>query len=82
MGFDYFYGFTHARNIHTIIEQDTVVKEVKPVENQPLMIAKAVDFLKEYSSNKQKPFFLYFPMCPETGGAAPEYVGKGERILR
>ena len=25
IGFDYFYGFTHARNIQTIIEQDTVV---------------------------------------------------------
>ena len=79
LGFDYFYGFTHARNIHTIIEQDTVVKEVKPVENQPLMIAKAVDFLKEYSSHKQRPFFLYFPMCPPHKPVvpAPEYVGKG-----
>ena len=82
VGFDYFYGFTHARNIQTIIEQDTVVKEVKPVENQPLMIAKAIDFLKERSLNKEKPFFLYFPMCPPHKPVvpAPQYVGKGGKV--
>ena len=79
LGFDYFYGFTHARNIQTIIEQDTVVNKVMPVENQPLMIAKAVEFLREYSHNKKKPFFLYFPMCPPHKPVvpAPEYLGKG-----
>ena len=82
IGFDYFYGFTHARNIQTIIEQDTVVKEVKPIENQPLMIAKAIDFLKERSLNKEKPFFLYFPMCPPHKPVvpAPQYVGKGGKV--
>ena len=82
VGFDYFYGFTHARNIQTIIEQDTVVKEVKPIENQPLMIAKAIDFLKERSLNKEKPFFLYFPMCPPHKPVvpAPQYVGKGGKV--
>ena len=82
IGYDYFYGFTHARNIQTIIEQDTVVKEVKPIENQPLMIAKAIDFLKERSLNKEKPFFLYFPMCPPHKPVvpAPQYVGKGGKV--
>ena len=82
IGFDYFYGFTHARNIQTIIEQDTVVKEVEPIENQPLMIAKAIDFLKERSLNKEKPFFLYFPMCPPHKPVvpAPQYVGKGGKV--
>ena len=82
IGFDYFYGFTHARNIQTIIEQDTVVKEVKPVENQPLMIAKAIEFLKECSLNKEKPFFLYFPMCPPHKPVvpAPQYAGKGGKV--
>ena len=82
VGFDYFYGFTHARNIQTIIEQDTVVKEVKPVENQPLMIAKAIEFLKECSLNKEKPFFLYFPMCPPHKPVvpAPQYAGKGGKV--
>jgi arylsulfatase A-like enzyme len=60
LGFDYFYGFTHARNIGTIVEQDHVVIHVEPVENQPLMIKKAVEWLDQRKSDE--PFFLYFPM--------------------
>ena len=32
VGFDYFYGFTHARNIGSIIEQNEVVSIVEAVE--------------------------------------------------
>ena len=76
IGFDYFYGFTHARNIGTIIEQDRVVAHVEEVENQPLMIKKAVEWIGE--RKKDEPFFLYFPMCPPHTPVvpAPEYVGK------
>ncbi|MEC8826876.1 MAG: arylsulfatase [Verrucomicrobiota bacterium] len=79
IGFDYFYGFTHARNIQTIIEQDTVFQHVEPVENQPIMIAKAVEYLKERAEKPDEPFFLYFPMCPPHSPVvpAPEYIGKG-----
>lgn len=76
-GFDYFYGFTHARNIGTIIEQDRVVENVAEVENQPRMIAKAVEWIGR--RDPAKPFFLYFPMCPPHTPLvpAPEFVGKG-----
>jgi arylsulfatase A len=76
IGFDYFYGFTHARNIGSIVEQDRVVAHVEAVENQPLMIQKAVDWIGQQKSDK--PFFLYFPMCPphEPIEPSPEYVGK------
>ena len=79
VGFDYFYGFTHARNIGTIIEQDTVIKKVEAVENQPLMVAKAIKFLQQRSSIEDEPFFLYFPMCPPHSPLvpAPQYAGKG-----
>ncbi len=60
LGFDYFYGFTHARNIGTIIEQDAVVKHVESVENQPLMLKKAVEWLNQRKADQ--PFFLYFPL--------------------
>lgn len=75
-GFDYFFGFTHARNIETIIEQDQVVAIVKDVENQPRMIAKAVEWIEQREAGK--PFFLYFPMCPPHTpvAPAPEFVGK------
>ena len=77
VGFDYFYGFTHARNIGSIIEQDAVVANVSAVENQPLMIRKAVDYI-EQRAKVDKPFFLYFPMCPPHNPIvpAPEFVGK------
>jgi arylsulfatase A-like enzyme len=76
LGFDYFYGFTHARNIGTIIEQDQVVTHVKSVENQPLMLKKAIDWLEQRKSDE--PFFLYFPLgIPhEPIEPAAEFVGK------
>ncbi len=76
LGFDYFYGFTHARNIGTIIEQDKVVKHVEAIENQPLMINRAVEWIGQ--RKQDEPFFLYFPMCPphEPLVPSPEYAGK------
>ena len=77
VGFDYFYGFTHARNIGSVIEQQRVVANVESVENQPMMIRKAVEYI-EQRSEKSQPFFLYFPMCPPHNpiAPAPEFAGK------
>ena len=79
LGFDYFYGFTHARNIGCILEQDVVVSHVEAIENQPLMIAKAIEYIDERSRSEMQPFFLYFPMCPphKPITPAPEFAGKG-----
>lgn len=76
LGFDYFYGFTHARNIGTIIEQDQVVSHVKSVENQPLMLKKAIEWLDQ--RKPEEPFFLYFPLgVPhEPIEPAAEFIGK------
>lgn len=80
LGFDYFYGFTHARNIGTVIEQDRVVENIKDVENQPRMIAKAVEWIGKREPGK--PFFLYFPMCPPHTPIvpAPEFIGKSGAV--
>jgi len=77
LGFDYFYGFTHARNIGGIIEQDKVVANVKGIENQPMMIKKALEYLDE-RAKEDEPFFLYFPMCPPHSPIVPaeKFVGK------
>ena len=77
LGFDYFYGFTHARNIGSLIEQDKVVANVRGIENQPLMIKKALQYL-EVRSKEDKPFFLYFPACPPHSPIVPaaHFVGK------
>ena len=77
LGFDYFYGFTHARNIGSVIEQDKVVAKVKGIENQPMMIKQALKYLDE-RAREDKPFFLYFPMCPPHSPVVPAeaFVGK------
>lgn len=77
LGFEYFYGFTHARNIGSIIEQDSVVAHVEPVENQPLMIKKAIEWI-DGRAKSGEPFFLYFPLgIPhEPIVPAPDFVGK------
>ena len=77
LGFDYFCGYTHARNISTIIEQDRVVANVPAVENQPLMIKKAIEWIDE-RAKAGGPFFLYFAMCPphEPIVPSPEFTGK------
>lgn len=76
LGFDYFCGFTHARNIGTVIEQDRVVAHVEPVENQPLMLRKALEWIENRDASE--PFFLYFPVCPPHYPVvpAPEFIGK------
>ncbi|MCA9194156.1 MAG: arylsulfatase [Planctomycetales bacterium] len=81
LGFDYFFGYTHARNIGSIIEQDRVVANVKAIENQPLMIGHAISYIEQRAATKQ-PFFLYFPMCPPHTPVAPaeEYLGKSEVV--
>ena len=80
LGFDYFCGFTHARNIGTIIEQNQVVTHVKDVENQPLMIRKAIDWIDQRTPNE--PFFLYFPMCPPHTPVvpSPEFQGQSHAV--
>lgn len=60
LGFDYFCGFTHARNIGTIVEQDHVIAHVEPVENQPLMAKKVVEWIGQRKADE--PFFLYYPL--------------------
>ncbi len=76
LGFDYFFGFTHARNIGTIIEQDHVVAHVEPVENQPLMARKAVEWINQRKAGE--PFFLYYPLGIPHEPIVPsdEFAGK------
>ena len=79
LGFDYFCGYTHARNIGTIIEQDRVVEHVQAVESQPRMIEKAVAWI-DRQAKMGGPFFLYFPMCPPHTpvAPAPDVAGKSD----
>lgn len=77
VGFDYFCGFTHARNIGTVVEQDAVIANIEAVENQPLMIQKAVSWI-DSQAKSDKPFFLYFPMCPPHTPVVPANAFLGQ----
>jgi arylsulfatase A len=77
LGFDLFFGYTEARSIATVIEQDRVVTHLNhEYQNQPLMIKKAVEWIGQ--QKPEQPFFLYFPVCPphEPVVPAPDYVGQ------
>jgi arylsulfatase A len=76
LGFDYFCGFTHARNIGTIIEQDHVIAHVQPEENQPLLAKKVVEWIAQRKAGE--PFFLYYPLGIPHEPIVPseEFIGK------
>jgi len=76
-GFDYFYGYTHAENLGMLIEQNKVEATVEEVETQPRLAKKVVTFLDD-PARKNKPFFLYLPLCPPHTPIAPasEFSGK------
>jgi arylsulfatase A-like enzyme len=60
-GFDVFCGYTEARSIRTVIENDRVLGTYEPVEVQPLMAKKAVEYIDARAKDR-KPFFLYQPL--------------------
>ena len=60
-GFDEFYGYTEARSIRTVIENDRVLGAFEPVEVQPMMAKRAVEYI-DARAKDGKPFFLYQPL--------------------
>jgi arylsulfatase A-like enzyme/acetyl esterase/lipase len=76
LGFDTFCGFTHARNIGTVIEQDRVVSHVADEANQPLMLDKTLEYLAARAADA-RPFFLYVPVCPPHTPVVPAAEFRG-----
>jgi arylsulfatase A len=76
LGFDTFCGFTHARNLGTVIEQDRVVSHVAAEANQPLMLDKTLAYLAARAA-AGTPFFLYVPVCPPHTPVAPAAEFRG-----
>jgi arylsulfatase A len=77
LGFEVFQGYTHARNIGSLLGQDRVVANVAPVEVQPRLAKEIVAWI-DARAQAPGPFFLYVPLStPHTPVVpAPEYVGK------
>ncbi len=76
-GFDYFCGYTHARNIGMIMEQDKVVANLASVQAPPYLAQKTLDYLAQ-RAKAGTPFFLYVPLSqPHTPIVpSPEFQGK------
>ncbi|MBA2116539.1 sulfatase family protein [Bremerella alba] len=60
-GFDYFHGFHHARDMQTVIENDTVIAHDPPINMLPRLTRKSVEYIDQHA-NDEKPFFLYIPL--------------------
>lgn len=76
-GFHTFCGYTEARSIETIMENDRVVGHYAPVEVQPLLAKKAVAYIDQ-RAKAGGPFFLYLPLSTPHLPLVPaaEFQGK------
>ncbi|MCX7014948.1 MAG: arylsulfatase [Candidatus Sumerlaeota bacterium] len=76
-GFDVFHGYTHARNIGMIMDNNRVAEIVQPIEVQPLLGKKAVEYIDQRAKQPQ-PFFLYLPLSTPHLPIVPaeEFQGK------
>lgn len=79
-GFDYFYGFHHARDIETVCENNRVMAHNPPVTMLPGIEAKSVAFIKRHAeaAASGKPFFLYVALSSPHSPVVPaeEWQGK------
>ena len=60
-GFDFFYGFHHARMMESLFENDLVTAMVKPADMLPRLTRRAVDYITARAQTRQ-PFFLYLAL--------------------
>ena len=60
-GFDFFYGFHHARMMESVFENDRVAELVKPVDMLPNLTRRASSYIAEQAKTGQ-PFFLYLAL--------------------
>lgn len=76
LGFDVFWGYTHARNIGMIFQQDRVAVKVEPIKVQPLLAKETVAYIDQ-RAKAGGPFFLYLPLCPPHTPIVPAAEFKG-----
>ncbi|RAJ07996.1 sulfatase family protein [Arenibacter echinorum] len=80
-GFDEFYGFQQSADMSSIVQDDTIIKEIPFIETLPDLTKEVVRQIddKAAAAKSGKPFFIYFaqnsphsPVAP-----APNWKGKG-----
>jgi arylsulfatase A len=79
-GFDYFYGFHHARDMKTVSENKRVIAHKPPITMLPGIEAKSVAFIKRHAeaAASGKPFFFYVALSSPHAPVVPseEWQGK------
>jgi len=60
-GFDYYLGFSNARHIQTLIENDRVIEQIEPIAMLRRLVARARQFIAD-TAKTAKPFFLYLAL--------------------
>ena len=60
-GFDQWFGFHHAREMHILCKDDKVAEIIDPIDMLPHVTDYAVDYINQKADNAKdgKPFFLY-----------------------
>jgi arylsulfatase A len=79
-GFDYYYGFHHARDMETVCENNRVIANMPPIKMLPEIEAKSVAFINRHAKTAAsgKPFFLYVALSSPHSPVLPteEWQGK------
>jgi len=79
-GFNEFHGFHHARQIRAWIDNDTVTRDLEPVEMLPTLTEAAVAYINS-RKNTDQPFFLYVPWSSPHSPVVPSPAWKGKSGL-
>ncbi len=76
-GFDYFYGFHHARMMRSVFEDDRVAQLLDPIDMLPTLITRSCGYIAEHAKANQ-PFFLYLALSSPHEPILPtkEWQGK------
>ncbi len=82
-GFDYFFGFEHARSMRALMENGRVIADIDAVEMLPAITEKAVGYVNERGplAKQGQPFFLYLPFNSPHTPIAPTEEWKGKSSL-
>ncbi|MGI9473206.1 MAG: sulfatase family protein, partial [Rubripirellula sp.] len=81
-GFDYYFGFHHAREMSSLCENDRIIEEIDVVDMLPRLTERAVDYVSTKGRAQRKadasPFFLYLPLSSPHTPIVPskEWIGK------
>ncbi len=78
-GFDYFWGCSNARTMSGLIENESVIENLQPIEMLPRLRSQAIGYIQQQApaARSGKPFFLYLPLTSPHTPIVPTAEWKG-----